>query len=114
MADVWAACVRRVDRLHGPVRRQPPDWADDLNSLELLLMEHLRAEDIVTLNDPELRQGLIREDARMHRAELAAGTRPSFGSWLALTVRGLTSRTRATRTLDSTTMRRRWSLHAPR
>ena len=77
-------------------------------------MEHLGAEYIVIPNDPELRQGLIREDARMHRAELAAGTRPSFGSWLALTVRGLTSRTRATRTLDSTTMRRRWSLHAPR
>jgi hypothetical protein len=64
-------------------------------------MEHLGAEYCFIFNEAELRQGLIREDARMHRAELAAGTRPSFGGWLALTVRRLTSRTKATRTLES-------------
>ena len=45
----------------------------------------------VILNNPELRQGLIREAARSRRSNRPASTRPTLRRWLGLVVRALGS-----------------------
>jgi len=45
----------------------------------------------VILNNPELREGLIREAARSRRSNRSASKRPTLPRWLGLVVRKLAS-----------------------
>jgi hypothetical protein len=64
-------------------------------------MEHIGSEFIVVLNDPQLRQGLIRDAERSRRSGQGANGSHVLRRWFAQTLHGLASRVDpASRTLD--------------
>jgi hypothetical protein len=64
-------------------------------------MEHIGSEYIVMFNDPQLRQGLIREANRSRRSGLATNSTHALRQWFANALHGLAARVDPTsRTAD--------------
>jgi hypothetical protein len=55
-------------------------------------MEHVGSEYVIILNDPQLRQGLIRDANRSRRSNQTPSSRQVLRRWLACVLTGLGSR----------------------